>query len=122
MAEIVGACAVVVAIMIRRKQRRRKRSKWVKSWLQRRSSQGAYHQLVQELRLGDIASYRNFVRMDAESFDELLHLVTTFITHTDTIMRRAIPPGERLSITLRFLASCSYYFLARNNNHIQFHT
>ena len=68
MAEIVGASAVVVAVMIRRKQRRRKRSKWVKSWLQRCSSQRAYHQLVQELRLGDIASYRNFVRMNAENY------------------------------------------------------
>ena len=66
---------------------------------------GAYHQLMQELRLGDVASYRNFVQMDAESFDELLHLVAPLITHTDTIMRRAIPPGEILSITLRFLAS-----------------
>ena len=73
---------VVVAILVRRKQRWQKRSKWVKCWLQRHGSQGAYHQLVQELRLGDVATYWNFVRMDAESFDELLHLVTTIITHT----------------------------------------
>lgn len=115
MAEIVGACAVVVAVMIRRKQRWRKRSTWVKSWLQRRSSQGAYHQLLQELRLGDIASYRNFVRMDAESFDELLHLVTPFITHTDTKMR-SNSSWRKIVNYSGFWLVVSYYFLATNNN------
>ena len=55
----VGTCAVGVAILMRRKQRQQKSSKC-------RSSQGAYYHLVQELRLGDVATYRNFVRMDAE--------------------------------------------------------
>lgn len=98
MTEIVGACAVGVAILMRRKQRQQKSLKC-------RSSQGAYYHLVQELRLGDVATYRNFVRMDAE-------LITPFgktlVTHTDNMMRMVISPGERLSNTLRFLATGNF--------------
>ena len=43
--------------------------------------------------------------MDAASYDELLDMVRPLIQKEDTIMREAIPPNERLSITLRFLAT-----------------
>ena len=53
----------------------------------------------------DVSSYRNFVRMDAASFEELLQMVAPLITYQDTTMREAIPPAERLAVTLRFLAT-----------------
>ena len=71
----------------------------------RRPRLGAYHQLVQELRLSDEASYRHFVRMDAATFNQLLTRVGPLITFQDTNMREAISPGERLALTLRFLAT-----------------
>ena len=43
--------------------------------------------------------------MDAQSFDEPLSLVEPLIRKKDTVMRSSIPPSERLSITLRYLAS-----------------
>ncbi|XP_031334657.1 uncharacterized protein LOC116164601 [Photinus pyralis] len=49
--------------------------------------------------------YRNFLRMDGESFDYLLELVRPDIEKKDTNMREAIPASQRLSITLRYLAS-----------------
>ena len=45
------------------------------------------------------------VRMDAVTFEELLTSVAPRITYRDTLMRQAMPPGERLDITLRFLAT-----------------
>lgn len=60
---------------------------------------------MKELRLCDISSYRNFVRMDASTFEELLTRVAPRITYQDTVFRQAIPPAERLAITLRFLAT-----------------
>ena len=48
---------------------------------------------------------QNFLRMDIATFDELFDLVTPHITYTDTNMRFAIPPGERLAVTLHFLAT-----------------
>ena len=83
MEECVGACAVVSL---------------------HRESYGAYHQLLQELQLMDTSSYRNFLRMDSSSFEELLSKIAPKITYENTIMRDAIPPGERLAVTLRYLS------------------
>ena len=47
----------------------------MREWVNNRKDQGAYHQLLQELRLTDTSSYRNFLQMDAPTFDELLHMV-----------------------------------------------
>ena len=60
---------------------------------------------MNELRLCDVSSYLNFVRMDAVTFEVLLTSVAPRITSRDTLMRQAILPGERLAITLRFLAT-----------------
>ena len=60
---------------------------------------------MQELRLGDSESYRHFLRMDMSTFDELLSMVGPHITYQDTNMRQAISAGERLALTLRFLAT-----------------
>ena len=58
--------------------------------------------------------------MDMNTFDELLRLVGPHISYQDTNMRQAISPGERLALTLRFLATgekkaqkilSSYYLL-----------
>ena len=43
--------------------------------------------------------------MSPERFDHLLRLVGPLITKKNTRFRDAIPAGERLAITLRFLAS-----------------
>ena len=49
--------------------------------------------------------YFRFFRMSPQSFDYLLTLVGPRIRKKDTNFRKAIPPAERLAITLRFLAS-----------------
>ena len=43
--------------------------------------------------------------MSPERLDHLLSLVSPLITKQDTNFRKAIPPSERLMLTLRFLAS-----------------
>ena len=49
--------------------------------------------------------------MDLSSFEYLLDLVTPVISKTDTVMREAITAGQRLAVTLRFLATGKIYFL-----------
>ena len=44
--------------------------------------------------------------MDSTSFEELLSAIAPKITHQDTVFRNAISPGERLAVTLRYLATC----------------
>lgn len=86
-AETVGVCAVIVATIMRRKhRRRRKQTVWTREWIRNRQKFGAYHQLLQELRLSDVSSYRNFLRMDISSFEELLRLTGPAITYRDTNM------------------------------------
>ena len=52
-----------------KKRKRRKRIVWVKDWLLQRGSKGAFNQIFEELRLGDPASFQNYVRMNAKTFE-----------------------------------------------------
>ncbi|XP_068127844.1 putative nuclease HARBI1 [Hyperolius riggenbachi] len=49
--------------------------------------------------------YRNYLRMPQEAFHYLLHVVTPLISKEDTWMRKSITPEQRLTATLRFLAT-----------------
>lgn len=103
-------CAVIIAIIMkRRKRRRRNRTVWTRDWIKNRKRHGAYHHLLQELRVSDLASYSNFLRMDVSTFEELLRVTAPAITYQDTNKREAISPGERLAVTLRFLATGETY-------------
>ncbi|KAK7095652.1 hypothetical protein V1264_005034 [Littorina saxatilis] len=64
---------------------------------------------MRELREEDLGSYVNFLRMDPQHFDHLLGLVGPSIHKQDTYCRDSISPGERLAVTLRFLASGDSY-------------
>lgn len=47
--------------------------------------------------------------MDTATFEELLLKVTPLIIKQDTYLRKSIPPAERLSLTLRHLATGKYF-------------
>ena len=77
----------------------------MRSWLKRRETKSMYHSLVAELRLEDSETLRQWIRLPREQYHELLQLVTPLIKKEDTHLRDAVTPGERLTLTLRFLAS-----------------
>jgi hypothetical protein len=64
-----------------------------------------YENLLKDLRLSGPSDFQNSLRLDATSFDELLKIITPTIEKRNTTMRDAIPPSQRLSITLRYLAT-----------------
>lgn len=110
---VLCASSVLLAVYLkRRKRRRRNRTIWTREWILKRESLVAFHQLLNELQQLDTSSYRNFVRMDAATFEKLLCMVAPMITHKDTVMREAITPGERLAVILRFLATGKYSILS----------
>ena len=78
---------------------------WVREWPLQRPTLGAYATLVQELSVEDPRSYMAFVRITYNNFMGILERVGPLIKKQDTVMRRAIPPGERLAVTLRYLGS-----------------
>ena len=63
-----------------------------------------HENLLKDLRLSEPSDFQNFLRLDT-SFDELLKMITRRIEKRNTTMRDAIPPSQRLSITLRYLAT-----------------
>ena len=57
------------------------------------------------MRLSDQESFYKYSRMTPARFDDLLSLVGPAITRQHTNFKTPISPGERLVVTLRFLAT-----------------
>ena len=57
------------------------------------------------MRLGDSESFYRYFHMTPQRFSHLLSLVVPYIQRQDTRFRQAIPPDERLAITLRYLVT-----------------
>ena len=70
-----------------------------------REMKGVYFNLLQELALHDQDEFRRYIRMDNETFLELVRLIKPIIKKQDTVMRQSISPEERLTVTLRYLAT-----------------
>ena len=60
---------------------------------------------MQEFRLHDREYFFRFTRMSPERFEELLKCVGPFIAKSHCRPREPISPGERLLLTLRYLAT-----------------
>lgn len=96
-----GMCAAYLAIQSNRKCKRKRF--WTRELFKNNFEHAG--NLLHELRLEDGSGFRNFVRMTAVDFEELLRMVAPSICKMDTKFRRAITPDVRLAVTLRFLAS-----------------
>ncbi|XP_011292455.2 uncharacterized protein LOC131803498 [Musca domestica] len=88
--------------------KKRKHSIWMKQWYAKRQK-FTHTKLLKELKESSRLDLKNFLRMDAETYAALLNLVAPEIHRQDTTMREAISANERLSATLRFLASGQSY-------------
>ncbi|KAH7957014.1 hypothetical protein HPB52_014329 [Rhipicephalus sanguineus] len=82
----------------------RKRSCWVKGWMQEKSL-GIQHQLYDCLLKQDPDEYRRLLRMPHDVFERVLASVRPHIEKGDTNMRLAVSARTRLQLTLRYLAS-----------------
>lgn len=80
---------------------------WVRPLLEGHDEHGAWSTLIPKMRQTDPERFYNFFRMTVPAFDNLLSLVGPHIQKKS--YRKSICPGERLAITLRFLASGDSY-------------
>lgn len=101
-AVVLGATCILLE---EEKQKNAERSVWVHDWVEKRESEGCYAKLLPELRANNPNLFKNFLRMSEKDFDYLTGLVSPFIAKQDTCMRKSISAGERLAVTLRFLAT-----------------
>ena len=91
---------------VRRVTRVRK-SMWVREWLLKRHKYGMYEKLMKHLKEGDVKSFRNFVRIGPEMFNQLVEDLTPRLQKKTTNCRRPLSPALRLAA--RYLATGDSY-------------
>jgi hypothetical protein len=101
------AClAIILALSTSRKVNRKIREK---EWLKKRKKHthlNLLREISQTLAEDD---YRNYYRMNETLFKKLLMMVTPHLIRQNTVMRESFSVEERLSCTLRFLATGRSY-------------
>lgn len=98
--ELFNLAALAVCIYVKKNKPKKK---WQKGWYSSRKS--LTHTLLMEHLSLEPEDWRNYVRMNEETYKILLEMVSPLIRKHDTNMRQAITPHERLSATLRYLVS-----------------
>lgn len=102
------ALAIIgLVFALKAEKRTKKRTVWCKKWLMKREKY-SHINLLNELKFAP-KDWHNYLRMNEETYLKLLSLVSPLIERKDTIMRKSISPHERLSATLRFLATGRSY-------------
>lgn len=89
------------------KMRRNKRRYGVHPIWKERKNKGHYHNLIREMRNQESEFFRKYLRMTPSSFDKLLKLIQDRMKKYS--QNEPISPGERLAVTLRFLATGDSY-------------
>ena len=100
-----AACiAIILALDEEDESKSKKRKLWMKELFKKRSK-FTHENLLKDLLLSAPADYENYLRMDRETFMDLLEMTTPLIQKMDTKLRDSISACERLSSTLRFLTT-----------------
>ena len=110
----------IFLIMRRRRKRRYQaacRQVWCRPWILRRPIFGTYHTLLRELEEEDLYSYKNYVRLLPRNFALICEMIDPYVRKEDTNWRKAISVGERLAVTLRYLATGRCFLKCHNYNY-----
>ena len=97
------ALAAFCIVAKRLKATRKNRREWCKEWMKKRETYSHVNSLS-ELKIYP-RDWHNYLRMNEATYLLLLSLVTPLIVKTNTNMREAIFPHERLTATLRYLST-----------------
>lgn len=92
-----------------RVSKKKKRTMYCRDWLLARPIMGQFKLLMDELRLNDVRSFKNFTRMEPEIFFPLLQRLRPRIKKKRTFFKKPISAGCRLAIALRYYASGDAY-------------
>ena len=88
---------------------RRRHNMWVRPWLLQREGRGAYHNIMAELYATDIPGFTNFMRMTPEVFEMIKTRLEPRLARQATNYRAPISVGEKLALTIRYLATGESY-------------
>ena len=106
MSENEAAACLAIFLLLDDDDEKRKRGP-TRNWVRKREKEGMYSNLVQELRVEDTKTYKEMMRMNYESFKEILAFIEPHITpkQSGVMGAQSISPAERLVLTIRFLAT-----------------
>ena len=111
-ASCVAGCLLLTAIFRRRRrlQATRTRSCSIRPFFQSRMEKGAYKSDILDLRRLDKTLHFKYVRLSPAMFDRLLRIIEPYMPRRRAMrstIRAPITNGEKLAVTLRYLASGS---------------
>ena len=88
---------------------RRRHNMWVRPWLLQREERGAYHNIMADLYATDIPGFTNYMRMTPEFFEMIKTRLEPRLARQATNYRAPISVGEKLALTIRYLATGESY-------------
>ena len=92
-----------------RQRPRRSQNMWVRPWLLQREERGAYHSIMAELYATDIPGFTNFMRKTLKFFEMIKTRLEPRLARQATSYRAPISVGEKLALTIRYLATGESY-------------
>ncbi|XP_037578095.1 uncharacterized protein LOC119460999 [Dermacentor silvarum] len=95
---------LLLLMKLRELQQQQRRRVWVKPMFLERKQRSLYYTAMRRLRDGDYDLFFKLYRMTPRLFDILLSFVEDDLTRQH-VVREPLEPGERLAITLSYLAS-----------------
>nr|XP_034192159.1 uncharacterized protein LOC117609659 [Osmia lignaria] len=108
---IASAAYIIMNTIIKRKRRRTNQDKrwWISQMYKNRATSSG-EKVIRDLQIEASGHFKNFVRMSSEDFEFLINAIGPKIQKNYTRFRKAeMTVKERLSITLRFLATGDSY-------------
>jgi len=78
-----GVVLIMAHMVQQRRRQRRRRSCWVRPWIERRHLFGQYETLFHELERESRGDFHSYMRMDKETFAEILQRVEPRIVKTE---------------------------------------
>lgn len=101
--QVTANLLLISLLLVRTRRKKRNPPRfWIRDIYKKRKSQGAFHNLIQEMRLTDSERFINYLRMSSETFDKLLSIVGPSLKKLYHV-REPISCAERLTLTLRFV-------------------
>ena len=91
------------------RQSPRRHNMWVRPWLLQREERGTYHNIMAELYATDIPGFTNYMRMTPEFFEMIKTRLEPCLARQATNYRAPISVGEKLALTIRYLATGESY-------------
>ena len=88
---------------------RRRHNMWVRPWLLQREERGAYHNIMADLYATDISGFTNYMTMAPEFFEMIKTRLEPRLARQATNYRAPLSVGEKLALTIRYLATGESY-------------